>query len=80
MENLIITTDKKLEEVIHRVWDALETQKKETLNQKPLTINQVAKKTKRAYRTIKRLVEDGTIKSTSDKRIPFSEVDKLMKG
>lgn len=71
MEKVFVTvfSEEELENLIMRCLYRYEKEKTSTaLNEKSYTINQVAKRLGRSHATIKRLVEDGILKTTSDQR------------
>jgi excisionase family DNA binding protein len=49
-------------------------------SQKTYTINEVAKKLGMAHATVRRLVENGVIRSTPNKRIPEQAVEDFLAG
>ena len=64
MSEIILTTKQELAETIKSVLIEYDNEKTAKLPGKVYTINQVAKMLGRAHTTIKKLVENGTIKST----------------
>jgi len=71
MDKVFVTvfSEEELENLIMRCLYRYEKEKTSTaLNEKSYTINQVAKRLGRSHATIKRLVEDGIFKTTSDQR------------
>jgi IS30 family transposase len=77
MESLILTTDKKLADVIYDVMNRIEEERKEKSLPVTVTINQAAKKINRSHVTVSRMVKKGLIKTTPDGRIIESELDKF---
>jgi IS30 family transposase len=77
MESLILTTDKKLADVIYDVMNRIERERKEKQLPKTININQAAKKINRSHVTVSRMVKKGIIKTTPDGRIIESELDKF---
>ncbi len=74
MESLVITTKKDLEDALNEMLNRRDAQ---TKNFESHTINKVAKRTGRAHTTIKRFVESGLLKTTSDGRILETEVKRF---
>jgi ParB-like chromosome segregation protein Spo0J len=58
-------------------WDA---KRQEKSNQRSLTINAVAKRLNRAHATITKLVQNGTLKTTKDGRVPETELIRFLEN
>lgn len=77
METLIITTDKKLEDVIFNALSKFEIEMKKKQSPETISKNKFAKLTNKAHLTVSRMVEKGILKATPDGRIFTSELDKF---
>lgn len=77
METVIITTDKKLEDVIYDVMTRIEKERSEKQLPVTVTINQAAKKINRSHVTVSRMIKKGLIKTTPDGRIIESELNQF---
>lgn len=72
---LLITTEEELYSVIYKVLVDFEKDKLKNQPEKLYSINRVAKMLGKAHATIKKMVENGTIRSTKDSLIPQSSID-----
>ena len=72
---LLITTEEELYSVIYKVLVDFEKDKLKNQPEKLYSINRVAKMLGKAHATIKKMVENGTIRSTKDSLIPQSYID-----
>ena len=78
MSDIILTTKQELEQTIRTVLIDYDNEKALKLPTKLYTINQVAKMLGKAHATIKKLVTNGTIKSTKDGLITESAINEYL--
>jgi excisionase family DNA binding protein len=80
MENLIVIPESRLKELLQEVLLEHDSKKKSTQPEKLYTINQVRKRLGLSFETVKRMVEQGILPTTSDgHRIPESSVENYLK-
>lgn len=75
---VIVTTKKELEEVIESVMIKMEAKKNRGVGERLYYVGQVAKMLGKAHDTIKKLVKNGTIRSTKDGLIPESAIEEYL--
>jgi excisionase family DNA binding protein len=75
MSDIILTTKQELANTIKSVLLEYDNEKASKQPEKVLTINQVSKLLGKAHATIKKLVGNGTIRSTRDGLIPESAIN-----
>lgn len=79
MENKVIVTSKEeLNEILENIILRIDEKKKRGKGEKLYYINQVARMLGKAHETVKKMVKNGTIRSTKDGLIPESAIEEYL--
>jgi len=75
---VIVTSKEELNEILENIILRIDEKKGRGKGEKLYYINQVARMLGKAHETVKKMVENGTIRSTKDKKIPESAIDEYL--
>lgn len=78
MQKIFAYEPSEIKSLLKEVILEIEEEKKAVQVEQLLTINEVAKKLRRSHVFTHKLVKTGQLKTTPDKRIPVSEVERYL--